>query len=274
MVLVSARGEGIDLFSPYRFYRVFSGNLLTQLRCLATGMDESGNPVDSARRVISLDEILTKRLHEPVVLYDAESLKVYNWRTSSFYLNATLTRSEIGDAVIAYDSSLFYTLREKSRCSKYGGYITSHKEWERMKAKKQNLYLNSLELQEADHKGFMMQNGEPISQNASVAKIWTYLLQKENIQEYAANAHAVMMQKQSSLLKNNPTTRSGSSTLPFMNLDLSYNSKRKRLNNTGSGFITYSMVLGPMESGSFIWCCYPFQNRASIKEMLVGVPKN
>src|SRR3989344_4425908 len=209
-------GESERLPEPHR---EFYGQARVQMPLLVSGKDEKGNVVDVPRNPASFAYVLERRMNAPEDVRGA-------WQKNYIFTGDGSTAGTEGDHLIVLDAQALREITPKSDLDE-GALVLPASAWQELKDKKDKVvYLTADEVQEAEGKGYVQNNGVWTPANRSVGKAWDALGRGRDLTSYIqlVSEHS----PRSNILLNvyfNRTTKDGKPTMrSWVAIRIDYNS--------------------------------------------------
>src|SRR3989338_1155854 len=158
-------------------HREFYGEFRLQMPLLVSGKDEKGNVVDVPRDPASFAYVLERRMEAPQDVRGA-------WQKNYIFTGDGSTAGTKGDHLIVFDAQALREITPKSDLYE-GALVLPASAWQELKDKKDKVvYLTADEVQEAEGKGYVQNNGVWTPANRSVGKAWDALGRGRDLTSY------------------------------------------------------------------------------------------
>lgn len=163
-------------------YRVFYRHPIVQMPLLVSGKDLDGTIVDVARTPASVACILEQRMTAPIKYRK-------RWQNNSFITgDCIVTGGRNRNQLIVLDAPRLRGLNPESNFYDENNYLTalalSQDEWNELRAQKENVFLNSREIEEVHGRGYVQKRGVWTPEIKTVAKVWEALSRGRDLTSY------------------------------------------------------------------------------------------
>ena len=169
---------------PIEPHKEFYGQMHRQMPRLITGKDVEGNIVDVPRKPASFTYVIDRRMSAPEDVREA-------WQRNYFFTaDGSATRKK-GDHLIVLNSQDLLGLNPNSELYCGALVLKGRNAWSKLKSQKDNvLYLTADEANEVHSEGWIKKNGVWQPANKTVGKVWDFLTQGRNLNDYVQMVEA------------------------------------------------------------------------------------
>ncbi len=188
-------------------HREFHGQPRVQMPLLVSGKNEKGEQVDVPRNLASFAYVLERRMEAPKEVKPT-------WQERYIFTGDGSTAGTEGDHLIVLDAQALRELTPESELYN-GALVLPAGAWQELKEQKDKVvHLTAKEVEEAQGKGYVKQNGVWTPANRSVAKVWDTLSRGRDLTSYVQLVSENSSQRDSLLnIYFNTRTKDGRPTM-------------------------------------------------------------
>jgi hypothetical protein len=151
-----------------QLHREFNGSLIRQMPLLVSGRNENGEQLDIPRDPASFAYVLERRMEAPQDVRPT-------WQKNYVFTGDGSVAGTEGDHLIVLDAQALRELTPESELFN-GALVLSADAWQELKAQTEKVtYFTADEVQEAENKGYVKNNGVWTPANKTVGKVWDTL---------------------------------------------------------------------------------------------------